>query len=427
MSSTKISKVHALEILDSRGNPTIEAEVTLTDGTCARGAVPSGASTGIREAVELRDGDSKRYLGKGVQKAVANVNKTIAPVLLNMDPCDQISVDNAMLSMDGTENKSKLGANAMLAVSVAVARAAAQSMGSHLYDYLAIATDKTLPIPFFNILNGGAHANNNIDIQEFMVVPLNMPDFKEALRCGVEIYHSLKRTLDSSGLSTAVGDEGGFAPNLGSNKEALDLICNSIRQAGYEPGEQVGIALDVASSELFNDNAYILESENLTLTSAELIGYLENLVAQYPIISLEDAIAENDWQGWIALTERMGKKVQLVGDDVFVTNPAILKSGINQAVGNAILIKLNQIGTITETIEAVRIAKEANYGVMISHRSGETEDDVIADFAVATAAGQIKSGAPCRSDRTAKYNRLLRIESMPDNDVIYTKSLHFGD
>ncbi len=426
MSPAQIRNIQAIEILDSRGNPTVEAQVVLTGGAIGTGAVPSGASTGIREAVELRDEDFGRYLGKGVQQAVANVNEKIAPALAGMDANDQNEIDQTLLELDGTDNKGQLGANAVLAVSIAAARAAAKSKDLPLYAHLAVSESVSLPIPFFNILNGGAHANNNIDIQEFMIVPLEMPDFKEALRCGVEIYHALKQKIDALGKSTAVGDEGGFAPDLQSNRAALDLICDAIAKAGYAPAKQVGIALDVASSEIYKEGRYLLDSERLTLSSGEMIEYLDQLSREYPIVSIEDGMAEEDWQGWIDLTESIGKRVQLVGDDIFVTNPKILKSGIEQCAANAILVKLNQIGTITETLQAVRIAKQANYGVMISHRSGETEDDVIADFAVATGAGQIKSGAPCRSDRTAKYNRLLRIESMLGKDAKYTQSRNFG-
>ncbi len=426
MNPAQIRNIQAIEILDSRGNPTVEAQVTLAGGAIGTGAAPSGASTGIREAVELRDADPGRYLGKGVQRAVTNVNERIAPALLGMDANDQNEIDQTLLELDGTDNKSQLGANAVLAVSIAAARAAAKSKDMPLYEHLAIVESVSLPIPFFNILNGGAHANNNIDIQEFMIVPLEMPDFKEALRCGVEIYHALKQKIDALGKSTAVGDEGGFAPDLQSNRAALDLICDAIAKAGYKPAKQVGIALDVASSEIFKEGRYILDSEDLKLSSGEMIEYLDQLSREYPIVSIEDGMAEEDWHGWIGLTEAIGKRVQLVGDDIFVTNPEILKSGIEKRAANAILIKLNQIGTITETLQAVHIAKQASYSVMISHRSGETEDDVIADFAVATSAGQIKSGAPCRSDRTAKYNRLLRIESMLGKDVSYTQLRNFG-
>jgi len=418
-----IKNVNAIEILDSRGNPTIEAEIVLDSGHSARGAVPSGASTGIREAVELRDCDKSRYLGKGVQLAVANVNKKIAPVITGMNAYDQSEIDHVLIELDGTKNKENLGANATLAVSMAVARAAANASNLPVYDYLATSDKRVLPIPLFNILNGGAHANNNIDIQEFMVVPLGMANFSEALRCAVEVYHALKSILDMSGFSTAVGDEGGFAPNLDSNAQTLELVCEAVEKAGYEPGTQVGIALDVASSELFRDDAYHLPSENLILSFDEMIDYLEQLCQQFPIISIEDGMSETDWEGWKSLTKRLGNKVQLVGDDVFVTNPDILKSGIASMVGNAVLVKLNQIGSVTETLDAVRIAQDANYGVVISHRSGETEDTFIADFAVATGAGQLKAGAPCRSDRTSKFNQLLRIQAKLNDQAHFSQSL----
>ena len=418
-----IKNVNAIEILDSRGNPTVEAEIVLDSGHSARGAVPSGASTGIREAVELRDCDKSRYFGKGVQLAVANVNKKIAPVITGMNAYDQSEIDHVLIELDGTKNKENLGANATLAVSMAVARAAANASNLPVYDYLATSDKRVLPIPLFNILNGGAHANNNIDIQEFMVVPLGMANFSEALRCAVEVYHALKSILDMSGFSTAVGDEGGFAPNLDSNAQTLELVCEAVEKAGYEPGTQVGIALDVASSELFRDDAYHLPSENLILSFDEMIDYLEQLCQQFPIISIEDGMSETDWEGWKSLTKRLGNKVQLVGDDVFVTNPDILKSGIASMVGNAVLVKLNQIGSVTETLDAVRIAQDANYGVVISHRSGETEDTFIADFAVATGAGQLKAGAPCRSDRTSKFNQLLRIQAKLNDQAHFSQSL----
>ncbi len=419
----RITEVSAIEILDSRANPTVEAEVKLDSGHVGRSAVPSGASTGIREAVELRDNDKSRYLGKGVLKAIANINEKIAPAIVGMDPFDQSRLDRALIELDGTTNKENLGANATLAVSMATVRAAASAAKLPVYDYLANGTRKTLPIGLFNILNGGAHANNNIDFQEFMVVPLGMASFKEALRCGVEVYHSLKDILNRSGFSTAVGDEGGFAPDLQSNAQTLELVCEAIDRAGYEPGSQVGIALDVASSELYQDGKYLLSSENLSLTSDQMVDYLEQLCQRFPIISIEDGMGETDWQGWKTLTKRLGKKVQLVGDDVFVTNPEILKSGIASMVGNAILIKLNQIGSVTETLDAVRIAQDANYGVVISHRSGETEDPFIADFSVATGAGQIKAGAPCRAERTSKFNQLLRIEAALKDEAFFPQSL----
>lgn len=411
MASSRIKKVFAIEILDSRGNPTIECAVDLEDGSTGRAAVPSGASTGAREAVERRDGDAERYQGKGVLQAVHSVNTEIANALAGSSFDSQEKIDQQLIDLDGTKDKGRLGANAILSVSLAYAQAAAMAQNLALYEYLATSQSISLPMPFFNIMNGGAHANNNIDIQEFMVVPVSAENFKEALRIGTEVYQCLKKNLDRSGHATAVGDEGGFAPNLGSNKEALDEVVNAIESAGYEPGRNVAVALDVASSELYHNGMYVLQSENRRLDSTDLVDYLEELVNCYPIVSIEDAMAEDDWNGWGTLTRRLGDKVQLVGDDVFVTNPEILQKGINSGIANAILIKLNQIGTVSETLQTMRVAQEANYGVMISHRSGETEDTSIADLAVATAAGQIKAGAPCRSERTAKYNRLVRIEN----------------
>ena len=422
MSTVTISHIRALEILDSRGNPTVEAEVVLSDGSRGWAAVPSGASTGVREAVELRDGDKSRFAGKGVQIAVSNVNTKIAKKLRGTNPFDQLAIDKAMIDLDGTDNKSRLGANAILSVSMATARAAANSRNLPLYQYLGNENSMTLPIPYFNILNGGAHANNSIDVQEFMIVPLGASNFSEGLQAGVEIYHSLRQLLNKRGYSTAVGDEGGFAPNLNSNEHALHIICEAIEQAGFVPGKEIGIALDVASSELRKNDRYYLASEDIDLTAYELTDYLESWVDRFPIISIEDGMAEQDWDGWRSLSARLGKRVQLVGDDVFVTNPAILREGIEQSIGNAILIKLNQVGTLTETLETIRIAQEAGYGVMISHRSGETEDSAIADLSVATTASQIKTGAPCRSERTAKYNRLLKIESQLGGGAIYPTS-----
>ena len=422
MSTVTISHIRALEILDSRGNPTVEAEVVLSDGSRGWAAVPSGASTGVREAVELRDGDKSRFAGKGVQIAVSNVNTKIAKKLRGTNPFDQLAIDKAMIDLDGTDNKSQLGANAILSVSMATARAAANSRNLPLYQYLGNEKSMTLPIPYFNILNGGAHANNSIDVQEFMIVPLDASNFSEGLQAGVEIYHSLRQLLNTRGYSTAVGDEGGFAPNLNSNQHALHIICEAIEQAGFVPGKEIGIALDVASSELRKNDRYYLASEDIDLTADELTDYLESWVDRFPIISIEDGMAEQDWDGWRSLSARLGKRVQLVGDDVFVTNPAILREGIEQSIGNAILIKLNQVGTLTETLETIRIAQEAGYGVMISHRSGETEDSAIADLSVATTASQIKTGAPCRSERTAKYNRLLKIESQLGGGAIYPTS-----
>ncbi|HJV16774.1 MAG TPA: phosphopyruvate hydratase [Bacillales bacterium] len=409
-----IVDVYAREVLDSRGNPTVEVEVFTESGAFGRALVPSGASTGEYEAVELRDGDSERYLGKGVLKAVENVNEVIAPFLVGEEysVLDQVGVDNALIELDGTENKGKLGANAILGVSMAVARAAAEYLDVPLYQYLGGFNSKQLPVPMMNIVNGGEHADNNVDIQEFMIMPVGAPNFKEALRMGAEIFHSLKAVLKSKGLNTAVGDEGGFAPNLKSNEEALETIVEAIEKAGYKPGEEVMLAMDVASSELYSkeDGKYHLEGEGLVKTSAEMVDWYEELVSKYPIISIEDGLDENDWEGHKLLTDRIGKKVQLVGDDLFVTNTKKLAEGIEKGIANSILIKVNQIGTLTETFDAIEMAKRAGYTAVISHRSGETEDSTIADIAVATNAGQIKTGAPSRTDRVAKYNQLLRIE-----------------
>lgn len=408
-----ITDIYAREVLDSRGNPTVEVEVYTQSGAFGRALVPSGASTGEYEAVELRDGDKSRYLGKGVLKAVENVNDVIAPELVgSFEVLDQIGIDRAMIELDGTENKGKLGANAILGVSMAVAHAAADFLGVHLYEYLGGVNAKQLPVPMMNILNGGEHADNNVDIQEFMVMPIGAENFKEALRMGAEIFHSLKSVLKEKGLNTAVGDEGGFAPNLKSNEEALQTIIEAIEKAGYTPGEQVKLAMDAASSEFYNkeDGKYHLSGEGVVKTSAEMVDWYEEMVSKYPIVSIEDGLDENDWEGHKMLTERIGSKVQLVGDDLFVTNTEKLAKGIEQGVGNAILIKVNQIGTLTETFDAIEMAKRAGYTAVISHRSGETEDATIADIAVATNAGQIKTGAPSRTDRVAKYNQLLRIE-----------------
>ncbi|GLY09362.1 phosphopyruvate hydratase [Bacillus badius] len=408
-----ITDIYAREVLDSRGNPTVEVEVYTQSGAFGRALVPSGASTGEYEAVELRDGDKSRYLGKGVLKAVENVNDVIAPELVgSFEVLDQIGIDRAMIELDGTENKGKLGANAILGVSMAVAHAAADFLGVHLYEYLGGVNAKQLPVPMMNILNGGEHADNNVDIQEFMVMPVGAENFKEALRMGAEIFHSLKSVLKEKGLNTAVGDEGGFAPNLKSNEEALQTIIEAIEKAGYTPGEQVKLAMDAASSEFYNkeDGKYHLSGEGVVKTSAEMVDWYEEMVSKYPIVSIEDGLDENDWEGHKMLTERIGSKVQLVGDDLFVTNTEKLAKGIEQGVGNAILIKVNQIGTLTETFDAIEMAKRAGYTAVISHRSGETEDATIADIAVATNAGQIKTGAPSRTDRVAKYNQLLRIE-----------------
>lgn len=409
---SEILNVVAREILDSRGNPTVEADVVLASGVTGRAAVPSGASTGSREALELRDGDPGRYGGKGVRKAVEHINTEIRKLLVGRGAMDQAGLDQAMIALDGTANKGRLGANAILAVSMALAKAAARQTELPLYRYLGLKGPYSLPVPMMNIINGGAHADNNVDMQEFMIVPAGMPSEAEAVRCGAEIFHTLKKVLQERGLNTAVGDEGGFAPDLPSNESAIEVILEAIGRAGYKAGEDVWIGLDTASSEFYRDGKYELASEGRSLSSAEMVDYLEDWVNRYPILTIEDGMAENDWEGWKLLTDRLGKRVQLVGDDLFVTNPAILREGIDKGIANAILIKLNQIGTVTETLEAIRMAKAAGYGVVISHRSGETEDVTIADLAVATAAGQIKTGSLSRSDRVAKYNRLLRIEEM---------------
>lgn len=407
--STTIEEVVAREILDSRGNPTIEVDVYLSGGARGRAAVPSGASTGSNEALELRDGNPERYGGKGVLNAVDNVNERIAPEIIDMDATDQVAIDNLLCELDGTPNKSKLGANAILGVSLAVAKAAAEGLGLPLFQYLGGVFAHTLPVPMMNILNGGKHADSNVDLQEFMVVPAGAEDFPEALRMGVEVYHSLKGVLKAHGYNTAVGDEGGFAPNLRSNAEALDLIVEAIEKAGYTPGEDCYLALDPAASEFYEGGMYHLKGEGRALISEDMVAYYEDLVNRYPIVSIEDGLAENDWDGWKVLTERLGSRVQLVGDDLFVTNVQFLNRGIEMGVANSILIKVNQIGTLTETLLAIETAKRASYTAVISHRSGETEDTTIADIAVATNAGQIKTGAPCRTDRVAKYNQLLRI------------------
>ncbi|MBS3982558.1 MAG: phosphopyruvate hydratase [Dethiobacter sp.] len=407
---SKIIKIFAREILDSRGNPTMEVDVSLAGGGFGRAAVPSGASTGAFEAIELRDNDSKRYLGKGVLRAVSNVNELIAPVLREMDALEQAAIDRMLLELDGTPNKGKLGANAILGVSMAVANAAAVSLGLPLYRYLGGANARLLPVPMLNILNGGQHADNNVDIQEFMVLPVGAPTFAEALRVGTEIFHHLKKVLQKKGLNTAVGDEGGFAPNLVSNEAALAVIMQAIEAAGYSPGSDVVLALDVAASEMYRDGLYHLDGEGLQKTSQEMVAFYEQLVAAYPIVSIEDGLAEDDWAGWKLLTGVLGKQVQLVGDDLFVTNMERLQRGIDTSTANSILIKLNQIGSVTETLDCIALAQKHGYNSVISHRSGETADTTIADLAVATAAGQIKTGAPSRVDRVAKYNRLLRIE-----------------
>lgn len=414
-----IVDILAREILDSRGNPTVEVDVTLEDGSFGRAAVPSGASTGAYEAVELRDDDSERFLGKGVMNAVTNVNTIIAPALLDYDALDQVAIDSAMLELDGTPNKGKLGANAILGVSLAVAKAAAAYIGLPFYRYVGGVNAKEMPVPLMNILNGGKHADNNVDIQEFMIVPVGADSFAGALRMGAEIFHNLKSVLKKKGYNTAVGDEGGFAPNLSSNEEALEVIVEAIHKAGYKPGEDICLALDVAATELFKEGAYYLAGEGLTMNSAQMIEYYSNLINKYPVISIEDGLAEDDWEGWRSLTETLGKKVQIVGDDLFVTNVEKLSQGIEMGVGNSVLVKVNQIGTLTETLNTIEMAKKAGYTAIISHRSGETEDVTIADLVVAVNAGQIKTGAPSRTDRVAKYNQLLRIEEELDESAVY--------
>jgi len=405
-----ITDIVAREILDSRGNPTVEADVYLTNGAMGRAAVPSGASTGEHEAVELRDGDASRYMGKGVQKAVENVNTIIAPELIGADAREQLEIDMLLCELDGTANKAKLGANAILGVSLACAKAAATSCELPLYRYIGGANASLLPVPMMNILNGGAHADNNVDIQEFMVAPVGATTFVEGLRMGVEVYHALKKTLSEKGHRTAVGDEGGFAPDLGSNEEALEIIIEAIDRAGYKPGEDILISLDAASSEFYKNGLYTLAAEGSEMKAAELVKYYDRLAGKYPIYSIEDGFDENDWDGWEAMTDSMGDQIQIVGDDLFVTNTKRLASGIERGIANSILIKVNQIGTLTETMQAIEMAHRAGYTAVISHRSGETSDHTIADIAVATNAGQIKTGAPCRSDRVAKYNQLIRIE-----------------
>lgn len=407
-----ITDVYAREILDSRGNPTVEVEVYLEDGTIATAAVPSGASTGMFEAVELRDGDKSRYQGKGVLKAVENVNDIIGPAIIGYDATEQVAIDKLMIELDGTPNKGKLGANAILGVSMAVARAAAQSLDLPLFQYLGGTNAKELPVPMMNIMNGGAHADNNVDIQEFMIMPVGAESFAQALRMCAEIYHTLKNVLKKKGLATGVGDEGGFAPNLGSNEEALQVIVEAVKEAGYEPGKDIKLAIDAASSEFYKDGKYVLAGEGKEKTAAEMVEFYAALVEKYPIISIEDGLAEEDWEGWKLLTDKLGKKVQLIGDDLFVTNTERLSKGIKNDTANAILIKVNQIGTLTETFDAIEMAKRAGYTAVVSHRSGETEDTTIADIAVAVNAGQIKTGAPARSERVAKYNQLLRIEDL---------------
>jgi enolase len=415
----KIKRVHAREVLDSRGQPTVEVEVTLQNGTVGRATVPSGASTGAHEAVELRDGD-KRFLGKGVARAVAHVNQRIAPRLRGRDARDQAAIDQIMLKLDGSPNKAKLGANAILGASLAVAHAQARARREPLYRYLGGATAKTLPVPMLNVVNGGAHADNNVDVQEFMVVPYGVKSFRDALRAGAEIFATLKKVLHDRALSTSVGDEGGFAPRLKSNAEAIELLLEAIGGAGYQAGSQVALALDVASSEFYQDGGYVFKkSDGRRRSSEDMIRLFEDWVRQYPIISIEDGCAEDDWEGWRMLTQEMGKKIQLVGDDLFVTNKTRLQRGIDNGIGNSILVKVNQIGSLSETLETMKLAKGAGYTTVMSHRSGETEDVTIADLAVATNAGQIKTGAPCRGERTAKYNQLLRIEEQLGRRAVY--------
>jgi len=414
-----IVDVVAREILDSRGNPTVEADVLLESGVMGRAAVPSGASTGSREAIELRDGDKGRFLGKGVLQAVENVNTEISEAIIGLDAEEQAFVDRAMCELDGTDNKSRLGANAILAVSMAVAKAAAEEAGLPLYRYFGGSGPMQMPVPMMNVINGGAHANNNLDIQEFMILPVGAKSFREALRCGAEVFHHLKKLVDKKGYPTTVGDEGGFAPNVAGNDEAIELILKAIETAGYTPGQDVVLGLDCASSEFYKDGKYILASEKLELSSQGFTDYLATLAGKYPIISIEDGMAEADWDGWKLLTDKLGKNVQIVGDDLFVTNPKILKEGIQKGIANSILIKINQIGTLSETFAAVEMAKRAGYTNVISHRSGETEDSTIADIAVGLNAGQIKTGSLSRSDRIAKYNQLLRIEEDLGDSVTY--------
>jgi enolase len=423
---TRIASIHAREILDSRGNPTVEVDARLSDGSFGRAAVPSGASTGSREALELRDGETKRYGGKGVRHAVANVNDRLS-ILEGVDALDQASLDRRLCELDGTANKEKLGANAILGVSLAVARAAVASAGKPLYRHLGGAAATLLPVPMFNILNGGVHADNSVDFQEFMIAPIGAPSFAEALRMGAETYHALKAVLKGKGYSTAIGDEGGFAPNLKANVEAVEVILQGIEKAGLKPGKDIVIALDPAASEFYQDGAYVFrKSDGSRNTAEQMVDFWEGWVRQFPIWGIEDGLAEDDWAGWKLLTQRLGKKIQLVGDDIFVTNPAIIRRAIAEKVGNAALIKLNQIGTLTETLEAIAIAREAGYGIVVSHRSGETPDDFIADLTVATRAGQLKTGAPCRGERVAKYNQLLRIEEELGAQAKYAGAAVYG-
>lgn len=420
-----IEDVFAREILDSRGNPTVEVEVYLESGIMGRAAVPSGASTGEREALELRDGDPDRYGGKGVLKAVQNVNEIIADELIGLDAREQVFIDELMIELDGTENKEKLGANAILGVSMAVLRAAAAYSELPVYQYLGGACARDIPVPMMNILNGGAHADNRVDIQEFMIVPAGAPTFREALRYGSEVFHTLKSILKEKGYRTSVGDEGGFAPNLKSNEEALQLIVSAIKKAGYEPGKDVFLALDPAASEFYKDGKYVLSSTGDKLDSSAIIGVYEDWVSKYPIVMIEDGLAQDDWDGWKEMTERMGKRIQLTGDDIFVTNTKILREGIDKGIANAVLIKLNQIGTVTETVEAIKMAYRAGYGAVVSHRSGETEDPIIADLSVALGTRQIKTGSASRTDRLAKYNQLLRIEEELEDGALYAGTTPF--
>jgi len=424
--SSMIKDIVAREIIDSRGNPTVEADVILESGVMGRAAVPSGASTGEREAIELRDGDPQRYGGKGVLKAVGHVNNEIREALLGKDAADQADIDNTMIELDGTPNKASLGANAILAVSLACARAAAIDDDQALFEYLHTGEDFRMPVPMMNIINGGAHADNSVDLQEFMIVPVGAPTMAEAIRYGAEVFHTLKKVLHDKGLNTAVGDEGGFAPDLASNEEAIEIILQAIEQAGYRPGEDIALAIDAASSEFYRDGKYVLASENKSLPAAGFIDLLEGWVDKYPIVSIEDGMDENDWDGWKLLTERLGGKVQLVGDDLFVTNTEIFRQGIDKGIANSILIKVNQIGTLTETLAAIDMARQADYTAVISHRSGETEDTTIADLAVATCTGQIKTGSMSRSDRVAKYNQLLRIAEKLGDRAVYPGRAAFG-
>lgn len=425
----KITQIEAFEVMDSRGNPTVMAEVTLESGVVGSACAPSGASTGSREALELRDGDKSRYLGKGVLTAVNNINGPIAELLVGMSALDQRALDDAMIQADGTDNKATFGANAILAVSLAAAKAAAQAQGLPLYQHIANLagnTNLTMPVPMMNILNGGEHADNNVDIQEFMIQPVSATSFAEALRMGAEVFHNLKKVLSSRGLSTAVGDEGGFAPNLPSNEAALSVIADAVSAAGYELGTDITLALDCAASEFYKDGQYVLSGENKSFSSEGFADYLADLAAKHPILSIEDGLDESDWEGWAYLTKQLGDKIQLVGDDLFVTNTAILKRGIEQSIGNSILIKFNQIGSLSETLDAIAMAQKAGFTAVISHRSGETEDTTIADLAVATGAGQIKTGSACRSDRVAKYNRLLRIEAQLGGKAPYRGRAEFS-